>query len=1535
MPSFIPSRFALFALFLLSAAGLATVPVGEKSTSPIVTTFSGHTESVYGVAVNADGTMVATASGDKTIRLFEAATGKELRTYAGAQGHQRMVLCVGFSPDGRTLASGSEDNTLKLWDVPVSSPLRSLALQQELTSLVVSPDGTKLAVGGKDGSIKVFDVADHKELMTFSGHTGPVIRLAFSPNSQTLGSAGQDQTVRFWNITNQQPLGSIVAHRGAAQNVAFLASGAAVFSVGDDGLLKQWTLPLTAPRNLAGHKGDILALALSGDGSQVLTGGADRTVRGFTFASGAVNRTLTGPAAAIRSVAMQPAGTYIGAGSDDGWVHLWTAADNKVAAGFLAHDKAVTAVAFQPQNTQYLTGAEDGTVKLWALPAGAPLTLEHPAEVTAALASGDGKKIFTAGTDGVLRSWDVAKKTVERQFAGPKKKLTAVAVIANGQLIVSGGEDGAMRFWNPGTGQETERLGVHNASVTSLSVLPTGNAALSTAADGTVSMWRLPVSSPKLLAHADQVTSVAATPDGKFAVTGCSDKGVRLWNLTTGGKERDFAGPTLRVLSVAISPDGKTVAAGSADNTLYWWNAADAKLLHKLALPSAPAAVALSPDGKHVAAGLADGHLVVADVVAGKEEKKIRRYESAVLAIAFGPKSDVLLSARDGEATQTRLDNDMVAKKIAPKTAATSVALSPDGSRVAWSSAAGIEIDSFDGGPLTTLKLNGFRALTFSRDSKFLALGGADNRVWLSDLDGKLLQYFEHEGQILGAVFADGQRLVTASADKSARLWTPAIAWQRKLASPSNHVQALFSPVANAVIAADGQKVVLLNPADGKETTSLPLGNDPAVGLAMSADAKVLATLHAKSSHLKVWSLAMAKPGVFDKTDPLAVIDLPGELAALAISGDGQRVAYSVAGKPAIHVYDIATRRELQRFVDHQKPVTSLSWQANGRMLVSSSNDKTVRTADIAVQKVFAAHEGGVLAAQYHANGTQVLTAGKDNTAKLWDLTKGTAVKTFGPVGANLTTASFNRDFTQVAAAFGKVVQIWNLADDKKLHTLEHPADVLSLSFNFDKTRLVTGSADKTTRVWDLASGLELQTIPQVDPVRVVAFHNSNTAVLSAGGDKQVTIDTPSAVRVLKADAGPVKALALTPSGTHVLTGGPDRQVHLWVAATGAKERSIPALPAPVQSLTVSKNGVLVAAATTDKRVRVFTFADGKELKSTQVATPVDALSFSANNLTLAAAGAGGQVDVWSVPFTPGQPPPATFLTPLQSFKHAAAATDVAFGTDNAVLFSSGLDKKVESWKLAGDVPTKQIPHPGSVTCLAFHSSGTKVVTGAADGKIRIIDLVKGGVLKEINAHPTPNETTIYAVAFHPKLDQVASAGYDGAVKVWDATTGALIHDFRSFTYWYVELPGHRDNVFCLAFSPDGKQLASGSAGLECLIKIWDLDTGRVRDLINPQLKRAPGFEQSHPGWIYGVRWTADGKRLVSAGQAPGNKGYVAVWDPPAAKLLSAELLPLGALYALELMPGDRTALVGAGSRGAGRDEWNKAYILRLPEIGK
>src|SRR5262249_3695676 len=300
----------------------------------------------------------------------------------------------------------------------------------------------------------------------------------------------------------------------------------------------------------------------------------------------------------------------------------------------------------------------------------------------------------------------------------------------------------------------------------------------------------------------------------------------------------------------------------------------------------------------------------------------------------------------------------------------------------------------------------------------------------------------------------------------------------------------------------------------------------------------------------------------------------------------------------------------------------------------------------------------------------------------------------------------------------------------------------------------------------------------------------------------------------------------------------------------------------------------------------------------------------------------------------PGQPVPAGFLQPLQTFRHAAAATEILPAADNLTLWSCGLDKNVQAWKIALDTPTKQFPHPQNVACVAFHSSGSRLATGAADGKVRIYDLAKGAVVQEITAHPTQNQTMVYGVAWHPSLDQVASAGYDGTIKLWDAATGKAVREFRAYRLLYIESPGHHDNVFCLAFSPDGKHLASGSAGLECLIKIWDLADGSVRDLVNPKLKRAPGFEQSHPGWIYGLQYTSDGKRLVSAGVAPGNKGYLAMWDPDAGKLLHGEELALGAFHSLALLPGDRTAVVGAGPRGKSGKDLNKAYVLTLPGVG-
>src|SRR5262249_38362847 len=141
---------------------------------------------------------------------------------------------------------------------------------------------------------------------------------------------------------------------------------------------------------------------------------------------------------------------------------------------------------------------------------------------------------------------------------------------------------------------------------------------------------------------------------------------------------------------------------------------------------------------------------------------------------------------------------------------------------------------------------------------------------------------------------------------------------------------------------------------------------------------------------------------------------------------------------------------------------------------------------------------------------------------------------------------------------------------------------------------------------------------------------------------------------------------------------------------------------------------------------------------------------------------------------------------------------------------------------------------------------------------------------------------------------------------------------------------GHQEAVLSVAFSPDGKQIASG--GMDRTIKIWNVADGSVvRELVNPALKAPPGGPApAHPGWVYALRWpSAD--RLVSAGGAPRLRGYLAVWDPATGKQTSGRELAVGTVFSLALSAdGARVALGTGGSVRTG-PELNQGVILKAP----
>jgi WD40 repeat protein len=313
-------------------------------------------------------------------------------------------------------------------------------------------------------------------------------------------------------------------------------------------------------------------------------------------------------------------------------------------------------------------------------------------------------------------------------------------------------------------------------------------------------------------------------------------------------------------------------------------------------------------------------------------------------------------------------------------------------------------------------------------------------------------------------------------------------------------------------------------------------------------------------------------------------------------------------------------------------------------------------------------------------------------------------------------------------------------------------------------------------------------------------------------------------------------------------------------------------------------------------------------------------------------------VQTWNVAFNPGQPN-LDFGKPLLTFSHGAAANDVVVAADNATLYTASADKSIKVWKAASDAPTKSFAHPNLVDAVAFNKEGTQLLTGCHDGKLRVWDIAKAMVLKEIAAHVVaqpPSASPIYCVAWSPDGKNVLSGSADHSLKLFDATSGNLVKEFKGYNEKDFD-KGHRDGIFCAAFSPDGTKLASGSS-TDKAIKIWNVADGTVAlELANPNLKPSavPLPPQAHPGWVYGLRYTKDGKYLISVGGAPKGSGYLAVWNIADGKLLSGEALPLGTFFALAIAPDGQSLAVGTGAIRTGTDEANKSFVLKMPAVVK
>jgi eukaryotic-like serine/threonine-protein kinase len=686
---------------------------------------------------------------------------------------------------------------------------------------------------------------------------------------------------------------------------------------------------------------------------------------------------------------------------------------------------------------------------------------------------------------------------------------------------------------------------------------------------------------------------------------------------------------------------------------------------------------------------------------------------------------------------------------------------------------------------------------------------------------------FRHDHSVNSAQFSpDGQRLVTASSDRTARVWDAQSGLPLTEPLPHEHLvfAAQFSPDGRWIVTASG--------------TSMAWAESTASG-----DIR-----EALSGAARVWDARSGQP----LTKPL---QHTSDVNTAQFSPDGKRVVTASSDRTA-RIWDAQSGQPLTEPLPHPHWVRSAQFSPDGTRIVTATGDRwspqsgTARVWDARSGQPLTEpmkHGGEVNSAQFSPNGIRIVTASLDHTARVWDGQSGQPVTEPLQHQAQVYSAEFSPDGKRVVTASGdSAARVWDAQSGQPLtEPLRHRGLLRSARFSPDGTRIVTASFDHTARVWDAQTGQPLtEPLKHARWVRTAQFSPDGKRILTACGDGTARVwdahSAPPLAEPLR-HLGALVSAQFSPDGKRIVTASTDSTARVWDAQTGKPLTEPLQHTNALESAQFSPDGKRIVTASRDTTARVWDAQTGQLRTETLHPTGVvHSAQFSPDGTRIVTASADTTARVWDA--QTGQP----LTGPL---KHGAWVRSAQFSPDGQRIVTASGDSMARVWDAQTGQPLMEaLKHERWVRSAQFSPDGKRIVTASSDNTARVWDAQTGQPLTESLKH----NGIVRVAQFSPDGTRIVTASWDSTARVWDAQTGQPL----------TETLNHNGVVLSAEFSPDGKRIVTASR--DSTARVWDAQSGQP--LTEPL---------QHNAEVSSAEFDPDGKRIVTG----SSDGTARVWD--------------------------------------------------------